>query len=93
VPADPEAVVVLARRVEPADLDVDRMAERGRGDRAATAHQAPEALVVGDLPLHRQVERGMPPRPSGASGSGASRVQSTTPSGRGSPEATPSVNG
>ena len=35
----------------------------------------------------------MPPRPSSASGCGASRVHSTTPSGAGSPEATPRVNG
>jgi alkaline phosphatase D len=35
----------------------------------------------------------MPPRPSAATGSGASRVQRTTLSGRGSPDATPSVNG
>src|SRR5690606_38851224 len=36
---------------------------------------------------------GMPPRPSGANGSGASRVHSTTPSAVGSPEATPRVKG
>ncbi len=34
---------------------------------------------------------GMPP--SGSSGAGASRVQSTTRVGEGSPDATPSVNG
>jgi hypothetical protein len=36
---------------------------------------------------------GMPPSPSSANGRGASRVQITTPSGAGSPEATPRVNG
>ena len=36
---------------------------------------------------------GMPPRPSSANGLGAKRVHNTTPSGAGSPEATPSVNG
>ncbi len=35
----------------------------------------------------------MPPCPSALSGLGASRVHSTTLSGAGSPEATPSVNG
>ncbi|GAB3739144.1 hypothetical protein GCM10027598_68150 [Amycolatopsis oliviviridis] len=36
---------------------------------------------------------GIPPKPSGFSGAGASRVHSTTLSGSGSPEATPSWNG
>lgn len=36
---------------------------------------------------------GMPPLPSGEKGSGASRVQTTTESGSGSPEATLRVNG
>ncbi len=36
---------------------------------------------------------GMPPLPSGASGSVASRVHKTKPSGSGSPEATPRLNG
>ena len=36
---------------------------------------------------------GMPPSPSSANGRGASRVQITTPSGAGSPDATPRVNG
>ncbi|GAA3090330.1 hypothetical protein GCM10020001_001760 [Nonomuraea salmonea] len=36
---------------------------------------------------------GIPPNPSSASGSGASRVHSTNPPGSGSPLATPSVNG
>jgi len=36
---------------------------------------------------------GMPPWPSASSGDGASRVQSTTLSGAGSPEAMPSRNG
>ena len=35
----------------------------------------------------------MPPKPSRASGSIARRVQRTTPSEAGSPDATPSVNG
>ncbi len=39
------------------------------------------------------VRDGMPPRPSSASGSTASRVQITKPSGHGSPEAMPSMNG
>lgn len=37
--------------------------------------------------------RGMPPIPSSASGWVASLVHNTTPSGRGSPEETPSVKG
>lgn len=36
---------------------------------------------------------GIPPRPSAATGSGARRVHSTTPWGRGSPDAIPRVNG
>lgn len=39
------------------------------------------------------VASGMPPKPSAFSGAGASLVHSTTLSGSGSPEATPSWNG
>ncbi len=60
---------------------------------SALGHHLTEALVVRHLPLNGHRPVGHPPRPSSAKGRGASRVQSTTPSDSGSPEATPSANG
>lgn len=66
---------------------------------AGTAVTVPEATTLAKLPsvatCHSTstLVAGMPPRPSGFSGAGASLVHSTNPSVVGSPEATPSWNG
>ncbi|MCP2353283.1 hypothetical protein HD597_000303 [Nonomuraea thailandensis] len=49
--------------------------------------------VGGDLPVDARRQGGMPPCPSAASGTGASRVHSTSSALSGSPPATPSVKG
>jgi hypothetical protein len=47
-----EAVEVLAARVEPVDLDVDRVRERRPRGRPAAVHQPPHAGILGQLPAH-----------------------------------------
>ena len=74
----------------PVDFDVHAVAELGPRDRRALCAIGPERASAAISHCTSTLAIGMPP-PS--SGSGASRVQSTTPSGSGSPEATPSVNG
>ena len=68
---------------------MDRVRQAGRRDRRAPADLVAEALVGRHLPAHGHVHVGHAPPSSGA---GASRVHSTTASGSGSPDATPSAN-
>jgi hypothetical protein len=85
-----EAVEVLAPGLQAAELDVDAVAVLRAGDgrprwtvRAKRSSRA-TSMSTG---IRRW---GMPPPLSGA---GASRVQRATPSGAGSPDATPRVKG
>jgi hypothetical protein len=75
----PEAVVLPSRR-ESSDFDVNRVGQLGMRERITFPDDVPERLIGGDLPLYRD-----PPvrHPTAVQGSGARRVQSTTPSGRG----------
>ena len=91
--AGPEPVEVLPPWRQPGQLDVHAVPQLRPGGHDPALHDPAEALVGGQLPLDSVRRWPSPPSPSSASGSVASRVHSTMPSGAGSPEATPRVNG
>ncbi len=87
-----EPVPVLAAGLEAAHVDVHRVRQISRRDRAP--RRTTRRMRSSRATSHPTSTLPTPPSPpSAVSGSGARRVQSTTPSGSGSPDATPSVNG
>lgn len=60
LPARLEAIEVPASRPQARDLDVDRVRQLRPRDGHAPPDDPPEALVVGDLPAHRDLRVGHP---------------------------------
>ena len=86
-----EAVEELAVGGQAGDLDVDGVAEFGRGGGGAAAEDLVHGRVGGDLPTDAHRLGGHAAVAAG--GVGGETVQRTKPSGMGSPEATPRVKG
>jgi hypothetical protein len=56
----PETVEVLAGGLEAPNLDVERVGKFGPGEPFRASHHLPEALIFGDLPVHRHLQRRHP---------------------------------